>query len=95
MDSKPNASVTGQTNGKSSSEFYLIVAQMAVTIVVYALERFLGWTVSNEIKQMMLALFAAIAAYAIGRSYYKASLAAANAELAKNTEKSPPKEPEA
>lgn len=95
MDTKPNASVTGQTNGKNSSEFYLIIAQMAVTAVVYALERFLGWTVSDEIKQMMLALFASVVAYVLGRSYYKASLAKANAELAKTMEKSSPKDAEA
>lgn len=62
-----------KTNGKSTSEFALLILSVTLVVGMVIAENALGWTIDASTKNVLMTLIGGQAVYAAGRTAYKIS----------------------
>ena len=62
-----------QTKGFKTSEFWMTLIPIAITVFLIYATNSLGWEIDQDLKNLLLASIGGGAVYAGGRSHYKSS----------------------
>lgn len=62
-----------KTNGKSTSEFAMLVVSIVLVVGMVVAENALGWEIDASTKNVLMTLIGGQAVYAAGRTAYKIS----------------------